>query len=300
MTRGAGALLQSILQDVVAPSFDEERPAVRTPCVLKISGAAREVACIDEAKSRTAADLRGAVQRGGGGGPTVGHTIVIMERRDMPGDVGGYPGEKGGDLLQLGLAVVEAGDDQRDHFQPDPHADNRPDGVETLTESEDPGVAAKIQEHVDAMHDRLASTGLADRFRFPGFVDDPAIVMSQLDILIHTADQESFGRIIVEAMAAGLPVIGVRGGAVQEIIRHGETGFLAQPDDPLELARYVEQLARDPELRTSMGAAGRKRALAEYSLDASAAGMLKVYEQAMQRPLGTSAAGSNQETAAVE
>ncbi len=151
--------------------------------------------------------------------------------------------------------------------------------------------------YVDAMHARLATTGLKDRFHFPGFVEDPAQVMSQLDILVHPADQESFGRIIVEAMAAGIPVVGVRGGAVVETIRHGVTGYLAEPDNPVEIAAYIERLARDCQLRTALGQAGRQRALAEYSLDASAAGMLRVYEQAMERPLGHPSAKGTQITA---
>ena len=92
-----------------------------------------------------------------------------------------------------------------------------------------------------AAHDRYAEQihalaarffGSSDRFRFCGHVADPARIMSEIDILVHPADNESFGRVAVEAMAAGLPVIGVRGGGIAEIVVDGETGLLAAPNDP--------------------------------------------------------------------
>jgi glycosyltransferase involved in cell wall biosynthesis len=110
--------------------------------------------------------------------------------------------------------------------------------------------------------------------------------MSQIDVLVHPADHESFGRVVVEAMAAGLPVVGVRGGGVGEIVRDGETGLLADADDAAGLAACIERVGRNEELRRSLGTAGRRRALDTYSLEACVAGMLRVYEQAMQRPLG--------------
>jgi glycosyltransferase involved in cell wall biosynthesis len=141
-------------------------------------------------------------------------------------------------------------------------------------------------EYVDHLHAQIAQAGLADRFVWPGFVADPAEIMSQIDLLVHPADAESFGRIVVEAMAAGLPTIGVRSGGVAEIIEHGETGLLAAPDNPVELATAIEQLARDPQQRSAMGAAGRRRAELHYSIAACVDGVMRVYEMAMQRPVG--------------
>jgi len=140
--------------------------------------------------------------------------------------------------------------------------------------------------YVDALHARINRLGLTDRFRWPGFLSDPVEIMSQIDILVHPADNESFGRVVVEAMAAGLPAIGVRGGGVAEIIRHEETGLLTRPDDPRDLSAAIESLARDPERRIALGQAGRRRADSLYSLAASTAGMLTVYQQAMDLPLG--------------
>jgi glycosyltransferase involved in cell wall biosynthesis len=136
------------------------------------------------------------------------------------------------------------------------------------------------------IHAMIRERGLADRFRFPGHIPDPARVMSEIDILVHPADNESFGRIVVEAMAAGLPVVGVRGGGVGEIVVDGETGLLSPTGDPAALAACISQLVRDEPLRKQLGDAGRQRAENCYSIERCAAGILRAYEEAMQRPLG--------------
>jgi glycosyltransferase involved in cell wall biosynthesis len=152
----------------------------------------------------------------------------------------------------------------------------------------DPSQAGKVHgdPYVDALHAQIARLGLGGRVEFPGFVDDPARIMSELDVLVHPADGESFGRIVVEAMAAGLPVVGVRGGGVAEIIADGRTGLVSRPDDAGDLAAQIERLARDPQLRSELGRAGRERAQAEYSIESCVARMLIVYSQALGRPLG--------------
>jgi glycosyltransferase involved in cell wall biosynthesis len=141
--------------------------------------------------------------------------------------------------------------------------------------------------YAEAIHALVGQRGLADRFRFPGYIPDPARIMSEVEILVHPADNESFGRIVVEAMAAGLPVVGVRGGGVGEIVVDGETGLLAPPDNPSALADCISKLVHDEALRDRLGAAGRLRAESHYSLESCVADILRVYEEALQRPLGT-------------
>jgi glycosyltransferase involved in cell wall biosynthesis len=118
-----------------------------------------------------------------------------------------------------------------------------------------------------------------------GHVPDPAAIMSAVDVLVIPSDKESFGRVAVEAMAASVPVVGTRGGGVAEIVLDGETGLLAAPDDAAALADRIAALVADPARRARLGAAGRVRAENEFSLEASGARMLAVYEAAMRRPL---------------
>ena len=144
--------------------------------------------------------------------------------------------------------------------------------------------------YTDKVHSRIARHNLAGRFVWPGFVADPVQIMSEVDIVLHPADHESFGRVIVEAMAAGLPVVGVRGGGVGEIVEHGQTGLLAEPNDAAGLAAAVERLAGDAQLRQQFGAAGRRRAEEHYSQEACNRRILHVYSLAMVRRLGNTAA----------
>jgi glycosyltransferase involved in cell wall biosynthesis len=147
--------------------------------------------------------------------------------------------------------------------------------------------------YIADIHARIAQAGLRDRFAWPGFVEDPRAIMSDIDLLVHPADEESFGRVVVEAMAAALPAVGVRGGGVGEIIRDGETGYLADPDNARQLATGIQRLVSNAELRRTMGLAGRQRAESTYSLEACATGVARVYEMAMLRPLAAATADAS-------
>jgi glycosyltransferase involved in cell wall biosynthesis len=146
------------------------------------------------------------------------------------------------------------------------------------------GHGDRSDAYVDALHVRAAQ--LAVPVSFPGHAADPAAIMRELDVLVHPADHESFGRVVVEAMAAALPVVGVRGGGVGEIVVDGETGLLAPPDDATALGAAMARVAADPALRARLGAAGRRRAHDLYSIDACADGVLAAYRRAVTRPVG--------------
>lgn len=136
----------------------------------------------------------------------------------------------------------------------------------------------KIRERLDALMERLQ---LQSRVRFAGFVAEPQQMMSEIDVLVHTSDFESFGRVIVEGMAGGLPVIGVRGGGIAELVVDRQTGLLAAPDSPREIATHIENLARDPALRRSLGTAGRRRAESEYGLTRCSTAILTLYRRTL-------------------
>jgi glycosyltransferase involved in cell wall biosynthesis len=151
----------------------------------------------------------------------------------------------------------------------------------------DPAAGGGRDPYAAELHRRVVAAGLGERFQFAGHMADPARIMAELDILVHPAENESFGRVAVEAMADGLPVVGVRGGGVSEIVVDGQTGLLASPHDSAGLATCIERLVRDPALAERLGAAGRQRAEANYSLAAYTSGILAVYEEAMQRPVSS-------------
>jgi glycosyltransferase involved in cell wall biosynthesis len=107
--------------------------------------------------------------------------------------------------------------------------------------------------------------GLRDRLIFMGGRSDMPTVMAGLDLLVHTAIDEPFGRVLIEAMASGRPVVATRGGGVPEIVRDGVTGYVVPPRDPDALAARIRTLA-DPDLRSRMGRRSRERAVALFGL----------------------------------
>jgi len=138
-------------------------------------------------------------------------------------------------------------------------------------------------KELNRWHDRIASLGLTGRFRFAGFIADTREIMSDIDILVHTSDAESFGRVAVEAMAACRPVVGVAGGGVGEIVIHETTGLLSPPGNAELLAENIRRLANDRELRTRLGVNGRARAQSEYTVRRCAANIMNVYEEALTK-----------------
>lgn len=89
---------------------------------------------------------------------------------------------------------------------------------------------------------------------------------------------------ILEAMAAGVPVVAIDAAAQKEMVVDGVTGLLAQPDDDASLITALETLLSDPALRVKMGAAGRDRMLERYDMKASTAGLV----EALRRVVMTS------------
>ena len=131
------------------------------------------------------------------------------------------------------------------------------------------------------LRDRVRIHGLTDRFIWAGFQHDIPQMMDALDVLVHPCPVEGFGRVAIEAMAAGKPVVGPAAGGVAESVVPGETGFLAAPDDAASFASGVEQLLEDPVRRVKMGRRGRRLVEEKFSLDRHAADILAVYDEVL-------------------
>ncbi len=108
--------------------------------------------------------------------------------------------------------------------------------------------------------------GVAGSVLFCGEREDVPELMGASDIVVHTSTvPEPFGLVVIEAMAAGRPVVATRGGGPSEIISEGRTGFLTTPGDHRELAATLCLLIQDSELRHQIGQAARNDALARFS-----------------------------------
>ena len=98
-----------------------------------------------------------------------------------------------------------------------------------------------------------------------GIIKNADQYLSSLDVLVCPCFTESFGRTVGEALAAGVPAIGVKDTAVAEIIDHGETGYLVDKGDVDKMARYVERLLSDERQRKVFGAMGQERMHERFS-----------------------------------
>ncbi len=102
---------------------------------------------------------------------------------------------------------------------------------------------------------------------FTGWRPDVPALLHLSDLLVMTARDEGFGRVLTEAMAAAKPVVAFAAGAVPEVVVDGETGFLVNYGDVAELSARVLRLLTDRALAAQMGAAGRARLLREFSIE---------------------------------
>lgn len=122
---------------------------------------------------------------------------------------------------------------------------------------------SEFYREVAALAGRPALRG---RVLFAGWRTDLPRVMASLDILVQPSRRETFGRVLLEAMASRRPVIATRVGGMPEIVRHGETGLLVPPQDPQALAAATLTLLADPATRQAMGEAGRRRVEERFGL----------------------------------
>ena len=102
--------------------------------------------------------------------------------------------------------------------------------------------------------------GISDRVRFTGFRQDVADILHASDLFVHTSLMEGCPNAVLEAMAAGKPVVATEVGGVPELVMQGETGFLVPSGDEATLSQALRGALGDPEARRRMGEAGRRRA----------------------------------------
>jgi glycosyltransferase involved in cell wall biosynthesis len=127
------------------------------------------------------------------------------------------------------------------------------------------------------LRERCARDGLATAVRFAGYRRDLARWLPCVDLVLHPAEMEGLGVSLLQAAAAGVPIVGANAGGIPEIVRDGVNGLLVPPADSEALANATLELLDDPELAGRYGAAGREIVLREFSIDAMVEGNLAVY-----------------------
>ncbi len=140
------------------------------------------------------------------------------------------------------------------------------------------------------LRDRAAAAGLAARIEFLGPRDDVPALMAASHLALLCSHEEGFPNAVIEAMAAGLPVVATAVGGIPEAVLQDRTGLLVPARDPKALAAAIVDLGCSPAKRAALGAAGAARARTEFSLDRCVAEYAKLYESL--KPNGAASPGT--------
>lgn len=130
------------------------------------------------------------------------------------------------------------------------------------------------------LHALAGELGVSERVRFMGHRDDISELLAATDLLLMVSRGEPFGRVVVEAMAMGVPVLAGDEGGPRETIRHGQDGLLLATRDPEEWAATTASLLGRPRERARMGANGRRRA-ADYGVERYARAVWQVFAEVL-------------------
>jgi glycosyltransferase involved in cell wall biosynthesis len=151
-----------------------------------------------------------------------------------------------------------------------------------------PGLEAQLRIAGDgpdraALEAEIERLGLQDRVELLGTRTDIPELLANADVFVLATESEGLPMSVLEAMAAGLPVVASAVGGVPEVVRDGETGALVPPRDSAALAEALGRIVADPALRDRLGEAGRQRVQSEFSLERFEREHLELYRNRTRR-----------------
>ena len=129
---------------------------------------------------------------------------------------------------------------------------------------------------------QVKDSGLSRSVMFAGWRKDVPRILAASDVLVLPSLSEGLPLAVLEAMAAGLPIVASNVGGVPEAVIDGETGFLVEPSSARSLREAILKLLKDPERARSMGAAGRTRVRAEFGVDRMVEETCEVYRNLLR------------------
>jgi glycosyltransferase involved in cell wall biosynthesis len=107
---------------------------------------------------------------------------------------------------------------------------------------------------------KATEAGVKKNIFFPGWRDDIVRILAAFDVFCLPSLNEGMGRVLVEAMAHGIPIVASDVGGIPDLVIHGKNGFLVPPKNPEELAKHIQILIQNEDERRKMGEAGKKMA----------------------------------------
>ncbi len=122
--------------------------------------------------------------------------------------------------------------------------------------------------YLETLQRRIAELGLQEHFHLVGSLSDPREFLARADIFVLPSRSEGFSNAIVEAMAAGLPVVATDVGGNAEAVENGVSGLIVPPEQPQALAEALLLLLRDPAAARAMGAEGKRLVARNFTTEA--------------------------------
>ena len=138
-------------------------------------------------------------------------------------------------------------------------------------------VLAGVGDERERLEKLVADLGLADRFKFLGWLDDADKLLCAMDVFVSASETESFGLAIVEAMAAGTAVVATATEGAKEVIDDQKTGLLVPIGDVQAIAGSVVNLLKDPENRERITTESVKSVAKKFSLTRMVDDIEKIY-----------------------
>ncbi len=125
--------------------------------------------------------------------------------------------------------------------------------------------------------------GLADVVHFAGPREDIPDIMRSIDVLVVPSLNEGFGRVILEANASGIPVVGADAAGIPEVLENGITGWLVPPRDPEAMARVVGRVLDDEEWRVGLRTEAPERVRARFAPEVQMGRLHEILDAALRR-----------------
>jgi glycosyltransferase involved in cell wall biosynthesis len=135
---------------------------------------------------------------------------------------------------------------------------------------------------VDSFRQQATALGIADRVTFPGWIgpEDAQALLGSADVFVLPSYNEGLPVAVLEAMAAGVPVVTTRVGAIPDLGIDGEAGFIVDPGSIEDLADRLAVLVDSPTLRSQFGSTGRRRVESDFTIDSTARRLAALYREA--------------------
>jgi glycosyltransferase involved in cell wall biosynthesis len=135
------------------------------------------------------------------------------------------------------------------------------------------------------MKPKLAATaeslGVTSKVNLPGSIPQAARYLPVMDVCCLTSYTEGMPNLVMEASAAGVPVVSTNCGDTVDLVEHGVSGYLVDSDDDLSMWAHLDTLLANPKHRFRMGQAGREKMRREFNIEAMVARMTQVYEEVL-------------------